>query len=124
MRRREFITLVGGAAVWPLAARGQQQGKLPTIGFLGSATPSSMSQWTAAFVQRLHELGWIEGRTVAIEYRWAEGSDERYRTGRQCNRLVAPVARHREQTARIASRGGSRLAPSGHSASRGQSCEC
>src|SRR6516225_7785963 len=78
MRRRNFLTLVGGAAAWPLAARGQQPGKLPTIGFLGSATPSSMSQWTAAFVQRLRELGWIEGRTVAIEYRWAEGSNERY----------------------------------------------
>jgi len=77
MRRRNFLTLVGGAAAWPLAARGQQPGKLPTIGFLGSATPSSMSQWTAAFVQRLRELGWIEGRTVAIEYRWAEGSNER-----------------------------------------------
>jgi putative ABC transport system substrate-binding protein len=78
MRRRDFIKgIVGSATPWPLAARAQQQGKLPTIGFLGSATPSSMSQWTAAFVQRLRELGWIEGRTVAIEYRWAEGSNER-----------------------------------------------
>jgi ABC-type uncharacterized transport system substrate-binding protein len=78
MRRRDFIKgIVGSATAWPLAARAQQQGKLPTIGFLGSATPSSMSQWTAAFVQRLRELGWIEGRTVAIEYRWAEGSNER-----------------------------------------------
>ena len=79
MRRREFITLVGGAAVaWPLTARAQQAGKLPTIGFLGAATPSVASQWVAAFVQRLRELGWIEGRTVAIEYRWAEGRSERY----------------------------------------------
>jgi putative ABC transport system substrate-binding protein len=78
MRRREFITLLGGAAVaWPLAARAQQQARLPTIGFLGAATPSSWSQWTAAFVQRLRELGWIEGRTVVIEYRWAEGRGER-----------------------------------------------
>ena len=72
MRRREFITIVGGAAAtWPLAARAQQTGKLPTIGFLGSATPLVESQRVAAFVQRLRELGWIEGRNVAIEYRWA-----------------------------------------------------
>jgi putative tryptophan/tyrosine transport system substrate-binding protein len=80
MRRREFITLLGGAAVaGPLAARAQQAAKLPTIGFLGAATPSGWAQWTGAFVQRLRELGWIEGRTVAIEYRWAEGSSERYK---------------------------------------------
>jgi putative ABC transport system substrate-binding protein len=74
VKRREFITLLGGAAAaWPLAARAQQAGKLPTVGFLGSSTPSAMSQWVAAFVQRLRDLGWIEGRTIAIEYRWAEG---------------------------------------------------
>jgi putative tryptophan/tyrosine transport system substrate-binding protein len=79
MNRREFITLLGGAATaWPLVARAQQAGKLPTIGFLGSTTPAPQSQWTAAFVQRLRELGWIEGRTVAIEYRWAEGRTERF----------------------------------------------
>ncbi len=78
MKRREFITLIGGAVLaWPLAARAQQSGKLPTIGFMGAGTPSGWSQWTAAFLQRLHELGWIEGRTVAIEYRWAEGLSER-----------------------------------------------
>src|SRR5262249_20815781 len=77
MRRREFITLLGGAAAWPLAARAQQA-KLPTIGFLGTSTPLNWNPWTAAFVQRLRELGWIEGRTVAIEYRWAEGRDERF----------------------------------------------
>ena len=77
MRRREFITLIGGAAAWPLVARGQQP-VLPTIGFLGAASPSSWSPWTAAFVQRLRELGWVEGRNVAIEYRWAEGRSERY----------------------------------------------
>jgi putative tryptophan/tyrosine transport system substrate-binding protein len=76
--RRQLITLLGGAAAWPLAARAQQPAKLPTIGFLGAATPLAWSQWVAALVQRLHELGWIEGRTVAIEYRWAEGRDERY----------------------------------------------
>jgi len=79
MRRREFITLIGGAAAaWPIEVCAQQPAKLPTIGFLGSATASARSQWVAAFVQRLRELGWIEGRTVAIEYRWAEGNDERY----------------------------------------------
>jgi len=77
VKRREFITLLGGAAAWPLAAWAQQTAKLPTIGFLGSATASSWSQWTAAFVQRLRELGWVEGRTAVIEYRWAEGRNER-----------------------------------------------
>src|ERR1700730_18674535 len=79
MKRREFITLLGGAAAtWPIAARAQQPGKLPTIGFLGSGLPTSPRTWAAAFAQRLHELGWIEDRTVAIEYRWAEGRGERY----------------------------------------------
>ncbi len=79
MKRREFISLLGGAAALaPLAARAQQPGKLPTIGFLGASTPSNWSHWTAAFVQRLRELGWVEGRTVAIEYRWAEGRFERF----------------------------------------------
>jgi putative tryptophan/tyrosine transport system substrate-binding protein len=77
MRRREFITLIGGASAWPLVARAQQAGKLPTIGFLGAGTPSAWSHWVAAFVQRLHERGWIEDRTVAIQYRWAEGRGER-----------------------------------------------
>jgi len=76
--RREFITLLGGAAAWPLGAQAQQPGKLPTIGYLGSATPATQGQWVAAFVQRLRELGWIEGRTIAIEYRWAEGRSERF----------------------------------------------
>jgi putative ABC transport system substrate-binding protein len=77
VRRREFITLLGGAAAWPLAARAQQSGSLRTIGFLGPNTHSVASERLAAFVQRLRELGWIEGRTVAIEYRWAEGRKER-----------------------------------------------
>src|SRR5947208_16450520 len=76
--RRQFITLLGSAAVaWPLAAQAQQPGKLPTIGFLVAGTPSSHGPWVAGFVQRLRELGWIEGRTIAIEYRWAEGRSDR-----------------------------------------------
>ena len=77
MRRRQFVILLGGAAAWPLAARAQQPA-MPTIGFLGAASASTQTKWTAAFVQRLRELGWIEGRTVSIEYRWAEGRSDRY----------------------------------------------
>ena len=76
--RRELLAALGGAAVaWPLAARAQQPRKLQTIGFMVQSTRSAASEWVAPFVQRLHELGWIEGRTVAIEYRWAEGREER-----------------------------------------------
>src|SRR5215472_17886726 len=78
MKRRDFITLLGAAAAWPLAVRAQQTSKLPTIGFLGAGTRSGWSDWLAAFVQRLRELGWIDGRTVAMEIRWAEGRPERY----------------------------------------------
>jgi putative tryptophan/tyrosine transport system substrate-binding protein len=82
MKRRKFITLLGGAAatpslLWPLTAR-TQPAKLPTIGFLGASTPAGWRQEVAAFAQRLRELGWIEGRTAAIEYRWAEGRNERF----------------------------------------------
>ena len=77
MRRRAFITLLGGAAALPLAARAQQTAKLPTIGYLGSGTSVTQGPWAAVFVRRLHELGWIEGRTVAIEVRWTEGRSER-----------------------------------------------
>jgi putative ABC transport system substrate-binding protein len=75
--RRQFITLLGGAAVIPVAARAQQRRKLPTIGLLGSSTPAAWATWTAAFQQRLRELGWIEGRNLTIEYRWAESRNER-----------------------------------------------
>jgi putative tryptophan/tyrosine transport system substrate-binding protein len=78
LRRRQFITMLGGAAAaWPLVARAQQAGKVATIGFLG-ANPSVESSRVGAFVQRLRELGWIDGRNLAIEYRWAEGRNERY----------------------------------------------
>jgi putative tryptophan/tyrosine transport system substrate-binding protein len=66
MNRRGFVAVVGGATAWP------------TIGLLGSSTPAAWSQWVAAFVQRLNELGWSEGRAVAIDYRWAEGCKEHY----------------------------------------------
>jgi putative tryptophan/tyrosine transport system substrate-binding protein len=78
MKRRAFITLLGGAVAWPLAARAQQPSKLPTIGYLGTTTASAWGPWTAAFVQRLDELGWTEGRTIATEYRWADGRSERF----------------------------------------------
>jgi putative ABC transport system substrate-binding protein len=77
VKRREFTTLLGGAAAWPLTARAQQA-KPPTIGFLGTATPATQASRVTAFMQRLAELGWIENRTVAIEYRWAEGHPERF----------------------------------------------
>jgi putative ABC transport system substrate-binding protein len=79
MRRREFIAFVGGtAAAWSLAARAQKSGKIPTIGFLGATTASVWSAFVAAFLQRLRELGWIDGSTVGIEYRWAQGRDDLY----------------------------------------------
>ena len=79
LRRREFMTLLASAAAaWPIAARGQQPAKLPTIGILGSGTPATQGQLWAAFVQRLRELGWIEGRTVAVEHRWGAGRNERF----------------------------------------------
>src|SRR6516162_10197355 len=78
MKRREFITLLGGAAAWPIAARAQQPTRLPTIGFAGLSTRSAESDLVAAFTQRLRELGWIEGRTITIEYRWGEGREERF----------------------------------------------
>ena len=77
MQRRELITALGGVAIWPLAAHAQQAAKLPIIGFLGPITPSSQREWTDAFVQSIGQHGWIDGRTVAIEYRWGEGRSER-----------------------------------------------
>jgi ABC-type uncharacterized transport system substrate-binding protein len=77
MRRRDFIAGLGSVAAWPVGTRAQQAGKLPTIGFLG-ADASAFSPWTGAFVARLRERGWIEGNTIAIEYRWSQGRTERY----------------------------------------------
>jgi putative tryptophan/tyrosine transport system substrate-binding protein len=83
MERRAFISLLGGVAVapsflWPLAARAQPAAKPPTIGFLGATTPTIWSADVTAFLQRLRELGWVDGRNVTIEYRWAEGREDRY----------------------------------------------
>ena len=79
MRRRDFIKVIAGSmAVWSLAARAQQRPKLPTIGFLGANNPTFARSSIDAFVQRLRELGWIENQTVTIEYRWAEGHEERF----------------------------------------------
>src|SRR5262249_32346259 len=78
VKRRDFITLLGGAAVaWPFAARAQQTAKRPIVGFLGDSTPLAESERAAAFARRLHDLGWVEGRTIAIECRWADGRSER-----------------------------------------------
>jgi hypothetical protein len=66
-KRRDFIALIGGAAVaWPLAARAQQPGKLPTIGFRGGGTPTGQRAWVAAFLQRLRELGWIQPHAARV----------------------------------------------------------
>jgi putative ABC transport system substrate-binding protein len=79
MKRREFITFLGAAATaWPLAARAQQPGKVATIGFMGPTTPSAQSAWVAAFLLRLRDLGWVEGRNITVVYRWAEGRPDRY----------------------------------------------
>jgi putative ABC transport system substrate-binding protein len=77
VRRREFITLLGGAAAWPVAARAQQADRVRRLGFLGAATSSVGGPWLSALVQRLGELGWVEGRNLQIEVRWAEGRNDR-----------------------------------------------
>jgi ABC-type uncharacterized transport system substrate-binding protein len=74
--RRQLMASLGAAAAWPLAARAQQAG-MRNIGFMGASAVTAVESWVTAFVQRLRELGWVEGRNVAIEYRWAEGRFER-----------------------------------------------
>ena len=80
LNRRELITLLGDAATaaWPLALQAQQSGRLPTIGFIASGTPETQGHFVTAFMQRLLELGWVEGRTVALQVRWADGRSERF----------------------------------------------
>ena len=79
MRRRDFITVIAGsAAAWPLAGRAEPADRLRTIGYLSTTTPSATGSWITALEHRLSELGWVKGRTIAIEYRWAEGHPERY----------------------------------------------
>src|SRR5215212_2303983 len=77
MKRREFVTGLAGAGAWPFCAQAQSSPKGPTIGFLGAQTPAAMVELVAAMVQRLNQLGWSNGRNIAIEYRWAEGRNER-----------------------------------------------
>jgi len=77
LKRREFITLLGGAAAWPFAAHAQQAGKVPRIGFLGMASPSTFASRLEASRLGLRDFGYIEGTTVNVEYRWAEGRYER-----------------------------------------------
>src|SRR5262249_40944543 len=77
MRRRDFITLLGGAATWPLAARAQQREKKSRVGYLGVSSSSLEPHYVEAFRQKLRELGRVDGENIAIEYRWAEGQDDR-----------------------------------------------
>jgi len=77
MRRREFLMLLGAANAFHSAARAQHAGRTPTIGILGTATPSTWQVWTDALERRLRELGWTEGRTVAFAYRWSDGNNDR-----------------------------------------------
>ena len=78
MRRREFISLIGGAAAWPLAARAQQSAKVPRVGFMGNSTEALEANLVGPFREGLRELGYEERRNIVIEYRWAEGKYERF----------------------------------------------
>jgi putative tryptophan/tyrosine transport system substrate-binding protein len=74
--RRHFVALLGGAAAWPLVARAQQAGKVSTVGYIGGTTPTNEAPYIAALLQRLRELGWVEGQNLALEPRWADGEGE------------------------------------------------
>ena len=76
-RRELLAALGGGAAAWPLAARAQQMANLPAVGFLGAGSPATADVWLSAFMSRLRELGWIEGRNINVDVRWAEGRNDR-----------------------------------------------
>jgi putative ABC transport system substrate-binding protein len=77
MKRREFITLLGGAAAtWPLVARAQQAAKIPRIGLLSPFSPANTAIWHKAFLRGLRDLGWVDGKNIAIEYRYAEGRND------------------------------------------------
>jgi len=78
MRRREFVAGLSGVALWPLAVWAQQSSKAPTIGILGAGSREIASPWVSAFVKRLNALGWVEGRNIKIEYRWADARSELY----------------------------------------------
>jgi putative ABC transport system substrate-binding protein len=78
MRRRAFVAGLCSAAMWPTAIHAQRPAKPPTIGFMGATSPELANQWVAAFVKRLGELGWVEGRNIAIDYRWADARAEQY----------------------------------------------
>ena len=98
MRRREFIAgLAGAASVWPRTARAQRRPK-PLIGFFSPNSPFIARPWTAAFVDRLSELGWVEDRTVAIVYRWGEGRTEHAANKALKKRAIQPVGTSRSST--------------------------
>jgi hypothetical protein len=95
MRRRELITLLGGAAAWPLPARAQQARKIHTIGYLSPAVPSA---YAASFFDALSELGWVEGQNIAVERRFAENRLERL------PELAGELVRHATRSATVSRR--------------------